>query len=130
MNSSSFPIFLFLSVAAIALFSFIGVALWTTARRREREAFYKSEMVKKIADSQGTGANAALEFIREQEKNAARNKREGLKLGGLITAAVGVALMVFLRNLVRDEPVFLAGLIPLLVGGVLLAYSYFLAPKD
>ena len=128
--NSLFPLFLFLSVGAIALFSFIGVALWTTARRREREAFYQSEMVKKISETQGAGANAALEFMRAQDKNAAQNKREGLKLGGLITAAVGAALMIFLRNLIRDEPVFLAGLIPLFVGGVLLAYSYFLAPKD
>ena len=44
-----------------------------------------------------------------------------------IAAAVGIALMVMLD---RKEPAYLAGLIPLLVGAALLAYSYLLAPRE
>ena len=47
------PIFLFLSVASVALFSFVAVAVWSSERRREREAYYRSEILKKIADTQG-----------------------------------------------------------------------------
>ena len=126
----NFPFFLFLSVATLAVFSFIGVMVWSTSRRREREAFYRSEMVKKIADTQGAGGTAALEFMREQEKNDTRRDREKRKLAGLITAAVGMGLMVFLRNLVSDAPVYLVGLIPLFVGIVLLASSFLFAPKE
>jgi hypothetical protein len=68
--------------------------------------------------------------MREQEKNAARNNRERLKLGGLGATAVGLALMVFLWFIERNEPVFLAGLFPLFVGLVQLAYVYLLAPKE
>ena len=56
-------------------------------------------------------------------------KREGMKIGGLINLAVGVALMIFLRALVGDEPVYLCGLIPGLIGVALLTYALFLAPK-
>ena len=121
------PIFMFLSVAAIALFSFVAVASWSDARRREREAYYRSETLKKIADG---GGNAAVEFLREEEKTAVRRRREGMKLGGLITVAVGIGFMVFLKAQVREEPAYLIGLIPLLIGIVLLAYAYLLAPKE
>ena len=56
-------------------------------------------------------------------------KREGMKIGGLINIAVGVGLMIFLRALVQDEPVYLCGLIPGLIGVALLTYALFLAPK-
>jgi hypothetical protein len=52
-----------------------------------------------------------------------------MRLGGLITAAVGVGLAVFLYSLERDQPVFLAGLIPFLVGCALLFYGFVLAPR-
>ena len=129
-------LFLFLSVGSVALFSFISVAAFSEARRREREAHYKSETIKKIAEAQGEGAAAAIQFLREeatrhqeQRIRAAVQRREGMKLGGLVTASVGIGLMIFLRAIVRAEPVYLVGLIPLFVGLSLLLYSYFLAPK-
>jgi hypothetical protein len=126
------PFFLFLSVASTALFSFVAVAVWSQERRREREAYYRSETLKKIADAQGAGGGSAIEYLREEEKNAARRRQEGQKLGGLITAAVGISLMVFIRAVDRSDPdpAYLVGLIPLLVGAALLAYTYFLAPKQ
>ena len=62
----SISFFLFLSVGALALFSFLGVLVWSESRVKEREMFYTSEMVKKIAEAQGAGSTAALEFKREQ----------------------------------------------------------------
>jgi len=123
-------LFLFLSVASVALFSFVAVASWADARRREREAYYKSETLKKIAEAQGAGASSAIEFLREETKHAAQRRREGLKLGGLVTMAVGIGVLIFLRAIANDEPVFFVGLIPLLIGVALLTYSYFLAPKE
>ncbi|MGD1213997.1 MAG: hypothetical protein ABR861_03315 [Terriglobales bacterium] len=117
-------------VGSIALFSFLAVAIWVDARRKEREAYYRSETLKKIAESSGEGAKAAIELMREQEKNAGKRRLGGLKLGGLITAAVGIGVMVLLRGILHDEPVYLAGLIPLLIGVALLVYAFFLAPKE
>jgi hypothetical protein len=130
-------------IAAAGLFSFLAVASWAADRRREREAYYRSEAIKKIAEMQGNApdavlqllrealtpssvpspwvatpralaayyrsetlkeiartpnAGAALEVLREQERNSALRIREGTKLGGLITVAVGIGLMPFLRS--------------------------------
>jgi uncharacterized membrane protein (GlpM family) len=68
--------------------------------------------------------------MREQNKNITKRRLEGMKLGGLITAVVGIGVMALLRGLVSDEPVYLAGLIPLLVGLAVLTYTFLLAPKE
>jgi hypothetical protein len=124
------PVFLFLSVGAVSLFSFIAVAVWSEARLRERKAYYKSEMLKKLAENQGSGAASVLEILRDEVRNSERLRREGIRMGGLITVAVGIALLVFLRQVVLDRPVYLCGLIPLFIGVALLVYSYVLAPKQ
>jgi len=120
-------------VGTIALFSFLGVAHWSDARRKEREAYYTGEALKKIAESSGESAKSAIEYLQEQHRNAARRRLEGMKLGGLITAAVGVGIMVFLHAVVHDPDdhgVYLVGLIPLLIGAALLIYPFFLASKE
>jgi Flp pilus assembly protein TadB len=117
-------------VGSIALFSFLAVTTWSEARRKEREAYYTSETLKKIAESSGEGAKSALELLRERQKNLARNRLEGVKLGGLVTAAIGIGVMVLLRALVHDDPVYLAGLIPVLIGVALLVYAFVLAPRE
>jgi len=122
-----FPEFVLIGFGAVALFSFLAVATWADNRRREREAYYRSELLKKLSEMQG---DAALPLLREQERNATRRHREGIRLGGLVTAAVGIGLMIFLRAIPTDGPVYLVGLIPLLIGVALLVHSYILAPKD
>jgi hypothetical protein len=116
-------------VGSIALFSFLAVNGWADARRKERESYYRNETLKKISESSGEAARSTLELMREQEKNFAKRRLEGLKIGGLVTTAVGVGVMVLLRGLVHDDPVYLAGVIPLLIGVALLAYPFLLAPK-
>jgi hypothetical protein len=132
MNVNSLPIFLFLSVATIALFSFVAVAVWASERRREREAYYRSETLRRVAETQGATGSSAIEFLVEEEKNAARRRVDGQKLGGLITVAVGVGMMIFIKAVDRDDPdpTYLVGIIPLLIGVALLVYSYLLAPKQ
>jgi hypothetical protein len=119
-------------VGSIALFSFLSVAVWSDARRKEREEYYRSETLKKIAESSGDGAKAAIELLREQNRSATKRRLGGLKLGGLITAVSGIGVMVLLHGIVErsDGPVYLSGLIPLLVGLALLTYAFFLAPKE
>ena len=122
-------------VIIIVVFSFTAVATWLAARHKERESYYRHETLKKLAEGQG-GAASAMEFIREQHRMETRHRREGQTLGGLITAALGVGMLVFLRGVTAPDPdpvahqVYLVGLIPLLIGVVLLAYSLLLAPKE
>jgi len=116
-------------VGALALFGiFLPVAVWTDARRKEREAYYKAETIRRITESSTDGANAALELMREEGRQEQIRTQEGLKIGGLITLAVGVALVIFLRSLLGGQSAYLCGLIPGFIGAAMLGYVYYLAP--
>ena len=117
-----------LMIGIVALFSFLAVAKWSDNRRREREAYYKNETVRKVMEMPGATPATVQEFVREQQAIADQRRREGLKLGGLITIAAGVGIIVFLIG--KPGPrIFTIGAIPLLVGIALMVYAYFLAPR-
>jgi hypothetical protein len=122
-------LWIFLSIGAIALFGvFIPTVTWIDSRRKEREAFYKAETFRRMAESSGDGAKAAVEMLREEERVKQVKVREGLKIAGLINVATGLALTVFLHGLLpRAGSVYLCGLIPGFIGLAMLAYVYFLA---
>jgi uncharacterized membrane protein YeaQ/YmgE (transglycosylase-associated protein family) len=115
-------------IGGVAMFGFLGVAWWADARRREREAFYRSEVLKKVAEAGEAGSSAALEMYRDQQRTAGRNRLESQRLAGLILAAVGVGLLLLLKGVATNEA-WRAGLIPALMGAALLIYSYVLAPR-
>jgi Flp pilus assembly protein TadB len=121
-------LFLFLSVAVAALFSFIAVTVWASERRKEREAFYHSEVLKKIAETPGSGP-AAQDYLRERQRIADRNLRGGLRLGGMIVMSAGIGLMAFFSALSAGGPPAQVGLIPLLVGLAIFVYGQFMAPR-
>ncbi|HUC43073.1 MAG TPA: hypothetical protein VMR65_03465 [Candidatus Sulfotelmatobacter sp.] len=125
---SNAALFGFLSISAVSVFTFVSIAAWSDARRREREAFYKNETMRKLAESP-SGGTAALELLREEARLQARRRQEGQRLGGLITLAVGIGTWAFLRSIEPGKPLYILGLIPILVGLVLVGYSYLLAPK-
>lgn len=131
MNAGTLALFIPI-VSVICVFTFISIASWADARRKEREAYYKSETLKKIAESQGLGATSALELMREEERIAVRRQRQGQRMGGLVAMAVGMAVIPFLWFVLdrEDKAVALAGLFPLLIGAAMLFYSYVLAPKE
>lgn len=118
-------------VAIVSTFTFVSIVTWAEARRKERVAYYRSETIKKIAESQG-GGPAALEYLREEDRIAARRAREGQKLGGLVTIAVGAGLMIMLGAILdrSDKGVLFVGAIPFLIGVALLVHSYLMAPKE
>jgi hypothetical protein len=126
-TDSLVALYLFLAVAAIALFGFLSVATWTGTRFAEREAYYKAEMLKKIAEVGGE-KNPALEYLREQERIAEAKRMEGFKVGGLVNVAVGIGLMIMLLGM-HVGRAYLAGAIPLLVGVALIVYGYGMGPE-
>jgi mannose/fructose/N-acetylgalactosamine-specific phosphotransferase system component IIC len=119
----------FIPIAAIvSVFTMIIFAIRFGTQRKEREAFYRAENLRRITESSGEGAKAAIELMKEEEHLKRIKAREGMKLGGLVCVAVGIALLIFLRVLVHEEPVYLCGLIPAFVGVALLVYVFFMAP--
>ncbi len=127
-----YSVFLFLSTAIVSLFSFLAVALWSNARLKERESFYKNDMLKKLSENQGQGASSALELLREESRVALLRRKASLREGGLVTASVGLAIMIFLGAMTPHQPAYLCGLMVLFPGLALLVSSYMLsaARKD
>ena len=118
--------YVFLTICAVALFTFLAFAVWAGGRRKEREAFYKSETLRRITEASGEGAKEAIELLREENRQQQIKSREGMKIGGLINIGVAIALVPALWKLIGVE-VALCGLIPGLIGVALLVYVYFLA---
>ena len=114
-------------VAIVSTFTMIVFAIRYGTQQKDREAFYRAENLRRITESSGEGAKAALDLLREEEHQKKIKSREGMKIGGLVNLAVGIALVIFLRMLVHDEPVYLCGLIPGFIGAALLIYVYLLA---
>lgn len=127
---SSFGLWAFLSVGAVALFAvFIPLVTFIDSRRKEREAYYKAETFRRLAEASGDGAKAAMELMREEGRQKQIKIIEGLKIGGLVNVGVGVSLVIFLRSLLgggSNSP-WLCGLIPGMVGVAMLIYVFALA---
>src|SRR5882672_10660977 len=98
VSNPGVAVFFFLAIGAIALFTFLSVATWAGTRQAEREAYYKAEMMKRIAEIGGE-RSPAIDYLREQERIAAAKRAAGFKIGGLINVAVGIALMILLHEL-------------------------------
>jgi hypothetical protein len=122
-----FGLWAFLSIGAVALFAvFIPLVTYIDGRVKEREAYYKAETIRRLAESSGDGAKAALELMREEARQKQIKRVEGMKIGGLINVGVGVGLTIFLRSLLGgslNSP-WLCGLIPGMIGVAMLVYVF------
>jgi hypothetical protein len=125
----SFGLWMFLSVGAVALFVvFIPLVSWIDSRRKEREAFYKADTLRRLAGASGDGAKMALEMLREEDRLKRIKTREGLKIGGLVNVGVGLGLSIMLYSIADGaHGPYLVGLMPLLIGVALLVYVYWMA---
>ncbi len=122
-------VFLFPLVIIVVVFAFTGVVHWVDSQRKEREAYYRADTLKRLGEASGEGAKSAIDLLREQDRLKRINAREGLKIGGLITVAVGASLCIFLHAVASSASgsPWLVGLIPGFVGVAMLVYVYFLA---
>jgi hypothetical protein len=117
------------AVASTAFFTFISFIIWIDGRQREREAHYRDEMTRKIAEAGDSGP--ILEYVRANARADAEQVRLKVRVSGLITIAVGGGLMIFLHQIAPATAIYLAGLIPLFIGIVLLILSEFMMkPAD
>ena len=124
-----FPfLFIFLSIASVALFTYLAVDTFTEKRAKERVAYYQHETYKKLSEQPAEQAEHVLRIMREEERLRQQKQLEGLKLGGLIVSLVGLTLGVFLYVLTTEAVAFV-GLIPLGIGLAMLIYATLLAPK-
>lgn len=112
-------------VSMVAIFTFLSIAVWAEERRKEREAHYRSELMKKMLEQPGDAAERILQLMRDEETRAVAQKREGRRLGGLVTMAVGVGLSVLFAALEPGGSLWVIGVIPFLIGTVIFAFSLY-----
>lgn len=122
------PIFIG-SLVPIAGIAMVVLIVWFDTQRKTKQSFYRSELLRKIAESQGEAADKVLEMMRQEEAEARIKRREGLKLGGLITSAAGLGVMGVMAMLMPNHPTWIVGLIPFLIGAALVLYVVLIAPK-
>lgn len=125
MNLTFVLIHLFEVALWAVILLFVVALVWLGVRRRERQDFYVSEMVTKIAASSGS----AEDFLREYERTKSRRRREAMTIGGTVGALAAVGLMIFLHGL-GSLPIYRVGLIPLLPCVALVIYARFFASRD
>ena len=127
---SNVGLWFFLTIATISLFVvFIPLVTFMENRRKEREAFYKAETLRRLTESSSEGAKAALVMMQTEDRQQRLKRREGMKAGGLINIGVGVSLVIFQRFMLGtgDGSPWLCGLIPGFIGVAMLVYVFFLA---
>ncbi|MFC5863563.1 hypothetical protein ACFPT7_14750 [Acidicapsa dinghuensis] len=132
-TSGAGSLFLFLSVLMICIFTMVSIAIWTEARRKEREAYYKAETMRRLAESSNDAAKYALEMMREEQVAQSRDfvredlkRREGLKIGGLVNIGIGIGLFFLMKD-VGGPP--MVGALVLGIGVALAIYGFLLAPR-
>jgi hypothetical protein len=122
----------FTGVLLMIVFAFVSVVIWTEARRKEREALYKSELLKKLAETPGPGADAVLGNLREEEERKRERRRGILSLGGLLLAALGLAVLVghWVTPDTRDDGIWALCFVPLFLGAVLVGFARASKPRS
>ena len=131
--SNDIPAFPFILVGVfwVAFFAWVSVVGWAIQRRKEREAYYRHETERRLVDKGVVTAEQLLGLRSAEQRVGWLRRREGLKLGGLITAAAGIGIVVGLRFVETAQfSASALGWIPLCVGLVILLYAYVLCPKD
>ena len=118
---------LFPIAMVIVVFTFVIVIHWVDTQRKEREAFYKTETLRRITEATGEGAKAAVDLMQADERLKRIKAREGMKIGGLVNIGVGIGLLIFLHALYPGDGIYLCGMIPGLIGVGFLVYVFFLA---
>ena len=114
-------------VAIVATFTFVSVVHWIDSQRKERDAFYKAETIRRVTEASGEGAKAALQLMQADERLKRLKQREGMKIGGLINLGAGLGVMIFLHELLKGTAIYLCGMIPALIGLGFLVYVFLLA---
>jgi hypothetical protein len=114
-------------VTVLALFTFLSIVIFMAQRRKERDTYYRFELRKKALE-QGAPAETLIQLQRQEDQLRQRRRREGQRLGGLITTGAGLGMLgvVFAE---KDLETLGVAAIPIFIGLALFAYAQWMAPK-
>jgi hypothetical protein len=103
----------------------LSIIWWSLQRRKEREAFYRHELARRMVERYDEGQQQVLEWLREQDAADARRAREVLQAVGWVLLFGGSAALIGLGFTPRDESLF--GLVP--IGVALGIFAYLLQTR-
>ncbi len=63
-------------------------------------------------------------------RDVAKRRAQGLLIGGIVTIAAGVSILVFLRIIQPNDSAWAVGIIPITVGAALLLSSWLVRSQD
>lgn len=130
-------LFVFVVTGTITLFVFLALSHWVRARTAERQARDRYALLRKIAEQPGESAERVIELLREESvhdelrrrRRAAHRRRDDMQ-GGALMIASGIGLSIALRAIVSDKAVWTIGVMLVLMGLVMLGFSYFRKPDE
>jgi hypothetical protein len=129
--------FWFIGAVVVALFAFLSVASWAGIRAEERKTVERYALLRKVAEQPGESARLVLERLRAEdesaaERRAARQARQRLEKiqAGVVLIVVGLGLAVMLETVGDQRGLWTVGLIPGLVGVVLMLFTWFSRPPE
>ena len=131
-------VFLFLAAGAVGLFAYLSVAHWVDASARDRQARDRLALLRRMAEQSPGTAQSVLEQLRQEEaiarehqqKEARKSRRNGMQTGAILIAlGIGFGVM-FALVASKREPVWIMGLIPILVGVVVFGFAAFDKSSD
>jgi len=129
-GNSDIVVFVVVAVFWVAFFSWVTVVGWAIQRRKEREAYYRHETENRFLDKGELSAEQLLGLRNQEEHARWLRRREGLKLGGVVTTALAIGFLAAFQ-FVDPGGRSLAGIggIALIIGLALLLYVYALYPE-
>ena len=120
----------------LLVFAWTSVTYWISARATERRMRERYALLKHLSERPAESVQVVLEQLRQddaREEERLRAKaavmRRGKLEGGFIMLVLGAALGLFLYNLVPGGALWMIGLMPALIGVVLVVSTWFEPPK-
>jgi hypothetical protein len=92
-------------VSVSSTFAFLSVFWWSVQRRREREAYYRYELARRLLERAGAAEGVVLEWVREVEAMEAQRRRHSVLLGALVTLGAGIGGLAPLRHFRSEDAI-------------------------
>ena len=106
--------------AMLGLFAFLAVSVWVSSQRDQREMKYRYELYQRMVEHPGPVADEVRALLERDAERRQAAEIADKRFGGFVVLAVGIGLGTALYFLEPGKPVYLLGLVPGLVGVVLL----------
>ena len=129
--------FLFIAATIVSVFAFLSISSYVAIRAEERKSLERLALLRKVADQPSETARLVLDQLREDEmrhedrrlRKRLQSRRESL-LAGLIWLAVGLGIAVMLAAITPKPGIWTIGVIPMLVGLVMVCFAVFSKPDS